>query len=80
MKRRSLTRQVKEALLYCGLGREEYAQAQGLVLRRNHEMLRLISLMASLLGYLMYLLPFASDTLAAARYIYLALSQQMVDF
>ena len=59
MKRRSLTRQVKEALLYCGLGREEYAQVQGLVLRRNHEMLRLISLMASLLGYLMYLLSFA---------------------
>ena len=59
MKRRSLTRQVKEALLYRGLGREEYAQVQGLVLRRNHEMLRMISLMASLLGYLMYLLSFA---------------------
>ena len=61
---------MKEALLYCGLGREEYAQVQGLVLRRNHEMLRLISLTAAVLGYLMYLLSFASDTLAAARYIY----------
>jgi len=70
MKRRSLPRQMKEALLYCGLGREEYAQVQGLVLRRNHEMLRLISLTAAVLGYLMYLLSFASDTLAAARYIY----------
>ena len=59
MKRRSLTRQVKEALLYCGLGREEYAQVQGLVLRRDHEMLRLISLTAAVLGYLMYLLSFA---------------------
>ena len=70
MKRRSLPQQMKEALLYCGLGREEYAQVQGLVLRRNHEMLRLISLTAAVLGYLMYLLSFASDTLAAARYIY----------